>query len=120
MLDKKEKFVVLYLLEICPNKRSYLVLAEQIAEFVSKKYLISTTELDDIMITLAKDNYIDFVVSDSKNGYYYCITLKNKALTLKRDLKKQKQEFLLLLLRTFGFAVLSFVVGIILKTIFNG
>ena len=61
MLDKKEKFVILYLLEICPNKRSYLILAEQIAEFVSKKYLISTTELDDIMITLAKDNYIDFV-----------------------------------------------------------
>ncbi len=120
MLDKKERFVVLYLLEICPNKRSYLILAEQIAEFVSKKYLISTTELDDIMITLAKDNYIDFVVSDSKNGYYYCITLKNKALTLKRDLKKQKQEFWLLLLRTFGFAVLSFVIGIILKTIFNG
>ena len=69
MLDKKEKFVVLYLLEICPNKRPYLILAEQIAEFVSKKYLISTSELDEIMITLAKDNYIDFVVSDSKNGY---------------------------------------------------
>ncbi len=120
MLDKKERFVVLYLIEICPNKRSYLVLAEQIAEFVSKKYLISTTELDDIMITLAKDNYIDFVVSDSKKGYYYCITLKNKALTLKRDLKNQKKEFWLLLLRTFGFAVLSFVIGIILKTIFKG
>ena len=120
MLDKKERFVVLYLIEICPNKRSYLVLAEQIAEFVSKKYLISTTELDDIMITLAKDNYIDFVVSDSKKGYYYCITLKNKALTLKRDLKNQKKEFWLLLLRNFGFAVLSFVVGIILKTIFKG
>ena len=120
MLDKKEKFVVLYLIEICPNKRSYLVLAEQIAEFVSKKYLISTTELDDIMITLAKDNYIDFVVSDSKKGYYYCITLKNKALTLKRDLQKQKKEFWLLVLKTFGFAVLSFVIGIILKTIFKG
>lgn len=120
MLDKKERFVVLYLIEICPNKRSYLVLAEQIAEFVSKKYLISTTELDDIMISLAKDNYIDFVVSDSKKGYYYCITLKNKALTLKKDIKKQKQEFWFLVLRTFGFAVLSFVIGIILKTIFKG
>ena len=120
MLDKKEKFVILYLLEICPNKRSYLILAEQIAEFVSKKYLISTTELDDIMITLAKDNYIDFVVSDSKKGYYYCITLKNKALTLKKDLKKQKQEFCMLIVKTVGFAILSFVVGIILKTIFKG
>ena len=119
MLDKKEKLVILYLIEICPNKRSYLIRAEQIAEFVSKKYLISLSELDDIMITLSKDNYIDFVVSESKNGYYYCITLKNKALTLKKDLKKQKREFLLLLFRTLGFAVLSFIVGIILKIIFK-
>ena len=120
MLDKKEKFVILYLLEICPDKRPYLILAEQIAEFISKKFLISTSELDDIMITLAKDNYIDFVVSDSKKGYYYCITLKNKALTLKKDLKKQKQEFWMLVAKTVGFAILSFVIGIILKTIFKG
>ncbi|MBE7082953.1 MAG: hypothetical protein E7378_04730, partial [Clostridiales bacterium] len=117
MLDKKEKFVILYLLEICPQKRPYLIFAEQIAEFVSKKYLISTSELDDIMLSLAKDNYVDFVVSDSKKGYYYCITLKSKALTLKNDLKKQKKEFAMVLLKTFGLAVFSFIVGIILKTI---
>ena len=93
MLDKKEKFVILYLLEICPNKRSYLILAEQIAEFVSRKYLITVSELDEIMISLAKDNYIDFVASNGKNGYYYCITLKGKALTLKKDMQKQKKEF---------------------------
>lgn len=120
MLDQKEKFVVLYLLEICPAKRSYLILAEQIAEFVSKKYLITISELDDIMLSLSKDNYVDFVVSDGKNGYYYCITLKNKALTLKKDLQKQKKEFWLNVLKTFGFAVLSFVIGIILRSIFKG
>ena len=120
MLDKKEKFVVLYLLEICPQKRSYLILAEQIAEFVSKKYLITTDELDDIMISLAKDNYIDFVVSESKNGYYYCITLKSKAITLKKDLKKQKQQFWMTMLKTVGLAVVSFVIGVLLKTIFKG
>ncbi len=120
MLDKKEKFVILYLIEICPQKRPYLVLAEQIAEFVSKKYLITTSELDDIMISLSKDNYIDFVVSESKNGYYYCITLKGKAITLKKDLKKQKKEFVMLIVRTLGLAVLSFVMGILLKTIFKG
>lgn len=120
MLDKKEKFVILYLVEICPQKRSYLILAESISEFVSKKYLMTTNELDDIMISLAKDNYIDFVASNSKNGYYYCITLKSKALTLKKDLKKQKKEFWLVLARTLGLAVVSFVVGLILKNIFNG
>ena len=120
MLDKKEKFVVLYLVEICPQKRSYLILADSIAEFVSKKYLITTSELDDIMISLAKDNYIDFVATDSKKGYYYCITLKGKAHTLKKDLKKKKQELLWTIVRTVGLGVLSFVIGVLLKTIFKG
>lgn len=120
MLDKKEKFVILYLLEICSGKRAYLVLAEQIAEFVSRKYLITVSELDEIMLSLAKDNYIDFVVSESKNGYYYCITLKGKALTLKKDMQKQKKEFWYGVLKTFGFAVLSFVIGILLRSIFKG
>jgi len=119
MLDKKEKLVVLYLLEICQGRRSYLILAEQIAEFISKKYLITTSELDDIMISLAKNNYIEFVVSDSKNGYYYCVTLKNKAITLKKDIKKQKHATIMLIARTLLLGVLSFVVGFILKTIFK-
>jgi len=119
MLDKKEKLVILYLLEICQSRRSYLVLAEQIAEFVSKKYLITTDELDDIMISLAKDNYLEFVVSDSKKGYYYCVTLKGKAITLKKDMKKHKTETALLIVRTLALAVLSFAVGFILKIIFR-
>ena len=120
MLDKKEKFVILYLVEICPQKRSYLILAEELAEFVSKKYLITTNELEDIMISLSKDNYIDFVATDSKNGYYYCVTLKSKAITYKKDLKKQKQEFWWLLAKTVGLGVVSFVIGVLLKTIFKG
>lgn len=120
MLDKKEKLVVLYLVEICPQKRSYLILAENIAEFVSKKYLITIDELDEIMFELSKDNYIDFVATDSKNGYYYCITLKGKAFTLKKDLKKQKQEFFWTLARTVGLGILSFIIGVLLKTIFKG
>ena len=95
-------------------------MAEQIAEFVSKKYLITTAELEDIMYSLAKDNYLEFVASESKNGYYYCITLKGKAITLKKDLIKQKKEFWLTMLKTVGLAVFSFVIGILLKTIFTG
>jgi len=119
-LDRKETFVILYLSEICVEKRPYLILAQQIAEFVSKKYLVTTNELDDIMTMLAKENYIDFVVSDSKKGYYYCITLKGKARTLKKDLKRKRKELYFAIAKTFVFAVLSFVIGLVLKKIFNG
>ena len=69
---------------------------------------------------LEKDNYIDFVVSDGKKGYYYCVTLKNKGLTYKKDLKKEKKALLMLVVRTTVLAVLSFVVGLLLKVIFKG
>ena len=120
MLDKKEKLVMLYLSEVCKTKRAHLILSTDIAQFVSKKYIISLTELDDIMIALEKDNYIDFVVSDGKKGYYYCVTLLNKGLTFKKDLKKEKKALLMLVVRTLALAVLSFVVGLLLKAIFKG
>ena len=120
MLDKKEKLVMLYLSEVCKTKKPHLILSTDIAEFVSQKYIISLTELDDIMIMLEKDKYIDFVVSDGKKGYYYCVTLLNKGLTYKKDLKKEKKAFFLLLARTFVLAVLSFIVGVLLKAIFKG
>lgn len=120
MLDKKEKLVMLYLSSICLDKKTYLVSTSDIAEFVSKKFVISIAELNDIMISLCKDNYLDFVVSDSKKGYYYCVNLKNKGLTFKKDLKKEKQALFGLVLRTLFLTLLSFVLGLLLKIIFKG
>ena len=75
--------------------------------------------VDEIMTSLAKDNYIDVVISDSKKGYFYCVMLKNKGVMFKKDLQKQKKELGLLLLRTLCITILSFVVGLILRTIFT-
>lgn len=120
MLDKKEKLVMLYLSSVCLDKKTYLVSTSSLAEFVSKKYVISIAELNDIMISLCKDNYLDFVVSDSKKGYYYCINLKNKGLTFKKDQKKEKQALVWLVVRSALLTVLSFVLGLLLKAIFKG
>lgn len=120
MLDKKEKLVMLYLSNICLDKKTYLISCADIAEYVSKKYIISLVELNDIMISLCKDNYLDFVESFGKKGYYYCVNLKNKGLTFKKDLKKHRQEFVDLVIRTIFLSGLSFVLGVLLKLIFKG
>lgn len=119
MLEKKEKMVMLLLSEICTGKKSYLISADKIAEFVSQKYILSIAELDEIMVSLNKDNYIDVVVSDGKRGYFYCISLKNKGKTFKKDLVKQKKELIMLGVRTLCITVLSFVIGLLLKAIFS-
>lgn len=120
MLDKKEKLVMKYLCKVCPQKQSCLISAQMIAENLCKKYLVSIPELDDIMISLSKDNYIEFVASDSKKGYYYCIRLKSKGQTYLKDLAKERKGLLLLLFKTICLAGVSFAIGILLKAIFGG
>ena len=119
LLDQKEKLIMSYLFDKCADKSSHLLLAEEIVAFVSsKKQALSLSELDEIMQILQKDNYIDFVASDSKNGSTYCVSLKSKGYFFKKDLQKEKKQTRMLIYRTIGLAVLSFLVGIILKAIF--
>lgn len=118
-LNKKEKIIMLYLYEKCTEKKSQLVSAEKIIERVSEnKLLITQNELDEIMLYLLKDEYIDYIVTDNKKETFYCVTLKNKGCLFKKDLIKEKQKATYLILRTVALAVLSFIIGLLLKTIF--
>ena len=118
-MGRKEKDVLLFLCKVCTKKRTYLVSPHQIASYLSKKYVLSIAEIDDIMAVLSRENYIDFVVSESKNDYLYCVTLKKRGQTYESDLKKQKKNFGLLILRTLFLAVISFIFGLVLKAIFT-
>lgn len=119
MLDKYEKKVLIYLIENCSKKQVSLIHKEDVIKNMSKNFALSLSTLDDIMLSLSKDNYIDYISSESKKGPAYCITLKNKALTFNKDQKKQKKYAYFLIFRTIGLAILSFLVGIILKVIFS-
>lgn len=118
-MTKKEKMIMSYLCDRCQQKRTYLVSPLEITQVMSKKYILSIEEIDEIMVNLSNENYIDFVVSDSKKGYYYCINLKKCGQTFNVDNKRNKKTFGLLILRSMFLATVSFVFGIILKAIFK-
>ena len=118
-MTKKEKMVMAYLCNKCQQKRTYLVSPQEIAQALSKKYVLSIEEIDEILATLSNENYIDFVASESKKGYFYCINLKKAGQTFNVDTKKNRRTFGLLVLRSMFLATVSFVFGIILKAIFQ-
>ncbi len=120
MLTKKEKIVMLYLCSKCQKKKTYLISPQEIAEHLSKKFVLSIAEIDEIMVKLSVENYIDFVVSESKKGYYYCVTLKKCGQSFEADTKKQRKVLGLMVLRSMFLATVSFVFGLILKIIFKG
>ena len=119
MPDSKEKLVLKYLCKVCSGKKTYLISPHDIAKATCGKMVLSVNEIDEIMTSLSLQNYIDFVVSDSKNGYFYCVKLKKKGQTYLADAKRQKKAMLMLVLRSIFLATVSFVFGLILKAIFK-
>lgn len=119
MQERAEKLVLRYLCKECDAKKSHLISPHDIAKAVSKKIILSVSEIDEIMTSLSTANYIDFVVSDSKNGYFYCTKLKKKGQTYLTDTKRQRKTLGLLVLRSIFLATVSFVFGLILKAIFS-
>ena len=118
-MTRKEKMVMSYLCSKCQQKRTYLISPQEIMQALSKKYVLSIEEIDEIMVQLSNENYIDYVVSDSKKGYFYCVNLKKCGQTFNADTKKNRRTFGLLILRSMFLATVSFVFGIILKAIFK-
>lgn len=119
VLTRKERGVLIYLCRVCTKKRTYLISPYDIASFLSKNYVLSVAEIDEIMVTLSNENYLDFVVSESKNDYFYCVTLKKRGQSFEVNLKEQRRNFVFLILRTLFLAVISFIFGLILKAIFT-
>lgn len=119
MLDKKEKFVMNYLFNLCENGKTHLFSSQEIIDYLGeKKYVVSVSELAEIMISLTKEGLIDYVESESKKGTMYCVNLKNKGLLFKKDIQKEKRHASWVILRTALLAVLSFIIGLLLRAIF--
>lgn len=118
-MTKKEKMVMSYLCNKCQRNKTYLISPQEIAQVLAKKYIVSVEEIDEIMVSLLNNNYLEFVVSDGKNGYFYCVTLKKCGQTFVADTKKSRRTFGLLVLRSCFLATVSFVFGIILRAIFK-
>ena len=90
-MTKKEKLVMSYLCERCQKKKTYLISPQEITSALSKKYVLSIDEIDEIMVGLSNANFIDFVISDGKKGYMYCVTLKKCGQTYLSDVKNQRK-----------------------------
>lgn len=118
-MTKKEKMVMAFLCNKCQQKRTYLISPQEITEALSKRYILSIEEIDEIMVELANQNFLEFVVSESKKGYFYCVNLKKNGQTYNSDVKKNHQTFGLLVLRSIFLATVSFVFGLILRAIFK-
>lgn len=119
MLSKKEHIVMNLIYSKCQNSESVLISPSEISTACLDKFDLTNIEIDQILSGLMLDGYIDVVNSDKKGKLVYCITLKQKGASYKRDLDQKKKTTIVLITRTVLLAILSFTVGLILKAIFS-
>lgn len=117
MLNKKEEKVLLTLKSLLSNKNSCLLSPTDILRIGGIKDLNEST-LEIVLESLRLDGYIDLVYSDRKGEKIYCVGFKEKGLAYQRNKEIIKRNLRYKFILTVVFAVISFIVGIVLKAIF--
>lgn len=118
MLSKKEKMIMQYILEESGKKDTCLLLPIDIEHALEPKYSINQTEVQALLDGLVQENYINLVNSDKNGELIYCISVLPKGKSFHREQKNIKKSWINAIIRTILLAILSFVVGLILKAIF--
>ncbi len=117
MLSKIENSVMNVLYSMCINKSSILVTKNELLSKVRNE-IISKSKLESILLGLEQEGFIDLVYSDKHGETVYCISLTVKGKGYKRIIKDKRQNLIQRLIISILFAVISFIIGLILKAIF--
>lgn len=107
-----------YLLSVCGSKDTCLLTPLDLCHSFEPKYTVNEVELESILEGLTQENYISIVNSDKKGELVYCITISVKGKSFIREQKNIKINWSVAITRTIILAIISFIVGIILKAIF--
>ncbi|MBQ8615794.1 MAG: hypothetical protein IJ415_04435 [Clostridia bacterium] len=118
MLTFKEKYVMEYVYQKCQGKKSCLISPREIISFVADKYVIFPEELEKIMTNLSYDNYIELFKSDKKGNPVFCVSLKLKGEGFHRELTNNKRNIWWTVGRTCILAIISALIGGLIKIIF--
>lgn len=118
MLSRKEKIIMHYILNSSNGKTTCLLAPLDIQHCLEPKYSVNPIEIQSLLDGLSQENYISLVNSDKNGELIYCITILPKGRSFNREQKNIKKSWSSAIIRTIILAIISFVVGIILKAIF--
>ena len=117
MLSRLESKVLISLLNVCKQKDAILISPIDLLKIVGTEHL-TLSQLEKTLNDLNADGYFDLVHSDRFGENIYCITILEKGKGYIRSESLEKRNLIKRFALTIGFAILSFLVGLILKKIF--
>ncbi|MBE5750190.1 MAG: hypothetical protein E7346_04920 [Clostridiales bacterium] len=117
MLSRVESAVMLALHGACGEKGATLITPVDLKRLVGADG-IGLSRLDTVMTDLASDGYFDLVYSDRRGETVYCVSLTEKGKGYIRERKVFRRNLIYRIGLTAALALLSFLIGLILKAIF--
>ena len=117
MLNKLENKVMRALFGECREKKSILIAPTDLIKICGTEDL-TLTKIEKIVNDLSMDGYFDLIYSDRRGETVYCVTLTEKGKGYMRNQKVVRRNLLFRLIVTIALAVVSFIIGLILKAIF--
>ncbi len=117
MLNGLENKVMVCLCKECKEKPSVLISPIDLIKIVGDKNL-NKAKLEKIVNDLSMDGYFDLVYSDRQGELIYCISILEKGKGYIRNSKIFKRDLIFRLMLTVVLAIVSFIVGLILRAIF--
>ena len=117
MLSKKEKKVMSAIYQLASNKEALLITPTDVRSIVGVE-VVKKQEVESIVNDLKGDGYFDLIYSDRHGETVYCISLTAKGRGFLRESKLVKRNLLFRLFVTVALAVVSFIVGLILRAVF--
>ena len=117
MLSKIENKVMTAICYQSKGKHSVLLSPIDIVESAGLK-VKDASRVDKIVSDLSCDGYFDLVLSSRHGEKVFCIALTDKGKGFLRSEKMVRRNLMFRFMLSVGFAVLSFIIGLILKAIF--
>lgn len=117
MLSKVERKVMLTIYQKCQQKNPLLISPKDLKTIVCLPSA-STAELQKIVENLSTDGYFDLIYTEKHGETLYLISLLKKGKAFLRTQKEFKRNIIFRVILSAGLAVMSFIIGLILKAIF--
>ena len=118
-LSKREDEVMNAVFTLANGKESFLVAPCEILALLSPKSGYDEEKLERVLRALELDGYFELTLSERKGEKTYVIHLRADGLAYKRTDVQRKRGLMIKIAITVGCAVLSFLIGVLLKAIFS-
>ncbi len=119
MLNKQENEVMKAVYDMCDGKGSCLVSPLEIMSILPEKKKYTPEKVDAILRSLELDDYFDMIESERKGEKMYVITLHPNGEAYDRTRLQTRRSVAFKIALSAAGAVVTFVVGVILKSIFS-